>query len=358
MANDTQWDRNLLRNLPLPIRLTLAMFLIAAGVGYLTGLIQLHFAHASPGNLLPTPNDAVKVYAGEQGPKMTLLERVLEAPASMPFNGNGSMRKAFLEKSDDFKEAIKQKPEATVRAEREGERLALLEWIRAGANRKEYDEDSYPLSEKLAKQPITIDFLKVDDKGKELTPRMLSIKTLIDNRCVRCHSTGGEADKFSFEKFENFIKYNREPSSGAMSLERLASITHTHMMAFAVLFGATGVLFSFTSYPAKIRAIFGTWTLFFQVMEIICWWLSRLDPRFAEFGVAGCGALVGFGLAVQILGGLFDLFHSKGRAMLCVLLLAAIGLGGLAWVKQIQPYLDEKSKPAVEQKETGADKAP
>jgi hypothetical protein len=119
------------------------------------------------------------------------------------------------------------------------------------------------------------------------------------------------------------------------------------MMAFAVLFGATGLLFSFTSYPAKIRAIFGPWTLFFQVTEIICWWLSRLDPRFAEFGVAGCGALVGFGLGIQILGGLFDLFHRKGRVVLCILLLLAVGLAAIAWVKEIQPYLDEKNKANV-----------
>jgi hypothetical protein len=320
MANASDPQKFLLRNLPLPVRLTLAMFLIAAGVGYLTGLIQLHFAHASPGHLLPTPADAAKVYHGQTGPKMTQLERLLETPASAPFNGTGSMRPAFLEKSDDWQEALKQKPETQVRQEREGERLALLEWVRAGAPKKPFDDDSFPLPPAIAAHPVTPDFLKVDEKG--------------------------EAQKFPLEKYEQIIKYQKEPSSGAMSLERLASITHTHMMAFAVLFGCTGLLFAFTSYPAWLRGVFGPWTLFFQVLEIVFWWLSRIDPLYAEIGVAGCGALVGLGLAVQVIGGLFDLFKPRGKLILALLILLAAGAAAFAWQKAIGPYLQQKALPA------------
>ncbi|HMP17749.1 MAG TPA: hypothetical protein PKD72_12050, partial [Gemmatales bacterium] len=173
MANmeSNSWQHTSLSFLPWPVRLTLAMFLCAAGVGYLTGLVQLHFAHASPGNLLPSGEDVVKVYHGESGQKMTHLERLLEAPENLPFNGNGSMRRAFLDKSDDWKDAIQQKPEAAIREEREGERLALLAWLRAGAKKENYDEDSFSLLESLHKQPITSDFLKLDEAGKEVQPR-------------------------------------------------------------------------------------------------------------------------------------------------------------------------------------------
>lgn len=294
-----------LRILPVPVRLTLAMFLVAAGVGYLTGLIQLHFAHASDGNLLPTPDDAVKVFHGSTGPKMTQLERLLEAPETLAFNGSGSMRKALLEKSDDWKEAIKQKPEATVRAEREGERLALLAWIRAGASKDSYEKDAFALPETLSKQPITIDFLKVDEQGKEATPRVASIKALFSTRCAGCHGGGGEVQQYPLENHDAIIKYMKEPGSGAMSLEKLALVTHTHMMAFAVLFGCTGLLFAFTRYPAIIRAIFGPWVLFFQVIDIALWWLGRVDPLFAKL-IPVSGALVGLGLGIQLLGGLYD----------------------------------------------------
>lgn len=312
MANLSCGTPTTLRNLPLPIRLTLAMFLVAAGIGYLTALVQLHFAHASKGNLLPTPDDAVKVFHGMTGPQMTQIERLLEAPVNMPFNGTGSMRKAFVEKSDDWKDAIKQKPEAAVRAEREGERLALLAWLKAGANRDSYDQDKFPLPEALAKQPLTIDFLKVDEQGKEATPRVLSIKSLITTRCAGCHGSGGEAQKFPFENYDAIVKYNKEPSSGAISLDRLASITHTHMMAFAVLFGCTGLLFAFTRFPSFIRAIFGPWVLLFQVVDIGLWWMARLDPLFAKM-IPVSGALVGLGLGIQLLGGLYDIFGPRPK---------------------------------------------
>jgi len=319
MANASAVPTLTLRRLPLPVRLTLGMFLIAGGVGYLTGLIQLHFAHASPGNLLPTGDDVVKVYHGQTGPKMTHLERVLEAPESDPFNGTGSMRRAFLDKSGDWKDALKlkqtpegQKPrspaeaEAELRQEREGERLALLQWIRGGAPKKAFDDDGFPLQGDLVKHALTPDFIG----GEEGQTRTFRVKSLIEARCAACHGQGGDAAKFPLENYDSVAKYLKEPSSGAMSLEKLALMTHTHMMGFAVLFGLTGIIFSFTSYPALIRGLFGPWTLFFQVIDIGCWWLGRLDPLYAEM-IRVTGGLVGFGLAVQIVGGLWDLFRPR-----------------------------------------------
>jgi hypothetical protein len=308
MANATDPLPLTLRRLPLPVRLTLGMFMIAAGVGYLTGLIQLHYAHASPGNLLPTGEDVVKVYHGQTGPRMTQLERVLEAPENLPFNGTGSMRRAFTDKSDDWKDMLKQKPEPDLRKEREGERLAMLQWIRAGASKEAFDKDKFELQGDIAKHPLSTDYILVDDAGKEVAPRTILIKTLFTNRCSGCHGQGGEAEKFPLEKHDAIVKYLKEPSSGAMSVERLASITHTHMMGFAVLFGLTGIIFSFTSYPTKFRAIFGPWTLFFQVIDIGFWWLGRVDPLYAEM-IRVTGALVGLGLGLQIICSLWDLFR-------------------------------------------------
>ena len=53
-----------LRGLPLPVRLTLSLFLIAVGLGYFSALMQLHFRDASKGEPLPTPNDVVEIFSG------------------------------------------------------------------------------------------------------------------------------------------------------------------------------------------------------------------------------------------------------------------------------------------------------
>ncbi len=231
------------------------------------------------------------------------------------------MRRAFLNKSSDWKDALKlkqnpegQKPrtaaeaEADLRQEREGERLALLQWVRAGAPKPAFDADNFPLEGDLFKHPLTPEFLKTDDAGKEVQPRALRVKALLETRCAGCHGEGGEAAKFPLESYDNFAKYLKEPTFGAISLERLASITHTHMMGFAVLFGLTGIIFSFTSYPSLMRGLFGPWPLFFQVIDIGFWWLGRLDPIYAEL-IRVSGGLVGIGLAVQLVGGFWDLFR-------------------------------------------------
>ncbi|MBL8822526.1 MAG: hypothetical protein JNJ77_08065 [Planctomycetia bacterium] len=313
MANHSPCRLTSLSNLNWPVRIMLATFMAAAGIGYMTGLLQLVVQHSSTGDSLPTREDVVKIFHGHTGEKKTQIERLIEAPETLPFNGTGSMRKAFFDKSDDWKDAIKQKPEAEVRKEREGEALALLAWLRNGAKKEHYEKDAFPLPETLAQQPITIDFLKVDDQGKPSTPRTVSIKSLITTRCAGCHGSGGEVAKFSLESHEGVVKYNKEATSGAIPLQRLASITHTHMMAFAVLFGCTGLLFTLTRYPAWIRAIFGPWVLFFQVLELGMWWLARLDPFFAEC-IRICGGLVGVGLAIQLLGGLYDVLGPKVKS--------------------------------------------
>ena len=50
-AMPTAPERLTLRALPLAARLVLAVFLIAVGLGYGSALVQLHFQHASPGQL-------------------------------------------------------------------------------------------------------------------------------------------------------------------------------------------------------------------------------------------------------------------------------------------------------------------
>src|SRR3954449_12350055 len=90
-----------LRDLPLPTRIVIGAFMICIGVGYFSGLVQLHFQHASPGNLLPGPDEAVGVYYGQVGaPPASQLERLL-ATEHGSFNGTGSMRPAFFERSSN-----------------------------------------------------------------------------------------------------------------------------------------------------------------------------------------------------------------------------------------------------------------
>src|SRR4051812_21409754 len=86
-----------IRDLPLAGRLTLATFLISVGVGYASALVQLHFQHAEPGSLMPTPKNAVNTFHG--GKPMSMLIRLIEAPENKPLNGTGQMSQAFTTKT-------------------------------------------------------------------------------------------------------------------------------------------------------------------------------------------------------------------------------------------------------------------
>lgn len=124
----------------------------------------------------------------------------------------------------------------------------------------------------------------------------------------------------------------------SMPLPRLAQTTHAHLLGFAMLFALTGLTFSFTSYPQAVRVVFAPLPLLAQVVEIGCWWLGRIDPLVAQL-ILVSGGLAAFGLAVQVLGGLWDLFGKAGRILLVVVLLTAGLGGGLVKLVVIDPAL-------------------
>jgi hypothetical protein len=258
-------ERLTLRSLSLPTRLVLAAFLIAVGLGYFSALVQLHFARASGGDLLPSEEDTMSVFSGSKNKKSQLerlleadvskpfngggtmrpafttmsagwnqlahgapvaggarktersqLERLLEASENEPFNGDGSMRPAFTTKSagwaSRFKKAQQNGTAATMLAERDGERLALLEWVHGGVPKEAYDTDKILLPAKLADQPITEEFVTKAEDGK----RYAKIKSIIDKRCVRCHTEGpSDPGHFPLEEYAQVKAYGEVVATDA-----------------------------------------------------------------------------------------------------------------------------------------------
>ena len=85
--------RFVLRDLPLAARLTLALFLISTGLGYVSALVQLHFQHAQAGSALPTREDAVRIFHGQAGPQesKSKIQQLLEADDRGAFSGSSQM---------------------------------------------------------------------------------------------------------------------------------------------------------------------------------------------------------------------------------------------------------------------------
>ncbi|MCS6977733.1 MAG: DUF1682 domain-containing protein [Gemmatales bacterium] len=297
--------------LPAPTRCVLAVFLIVISCGYFSGLVQLHFQHASPGNLLPDSADVVRVYHGEpKSEPKSKLQQLLEADESLPFNGTGTMRPAFTTKSERrWKENLaKLSPEEQKKllAEREGERQALLDWLRQGAPKEAYDKDELKLSKPLV---ITEDYI-VGDKDAEGRATQVRITSIITDRCVRCHQESGadkDAEKYPLDEWQHLEKYLKvEEGPGPMELAKLAQTTHVHLIGFTMMYGLTGLIFSLTQWPTWIRVVLAPWPMFWQAVDIALWWLARLDPLAAQ-AILVTGALVAGGFGLQVLGSLLDL---------------------------------------------------
>jgi hypothetical protein len=341
-----------LRNLPIVVRLVLSVFLISVGFGYFSALVQLHFQQAAAGELLPGPGEVQDTYHGK--PRKGQLERLITADEMKPFNGSGSMRSAFTFRSAGWKSQVRQlaekkqippkEAEAQLRQRREYEITAILAWIYDGARQEGYNQ--FVLAD---------EFFKAAPAGDEPDPRFFTknaagkwtakISTILDDRCVRCHGPDkpGPEGHIHLDTWQNVADY-LPAEGGGMSLMKLAQSTHVHLLGFAMLYGLTGLIFAFTSYPVWVRCAIAPLALLAQVAEISCWWLSRADPIFA-YGIMGLGGIVALTVMLHIIGSLFNMYGTPGRLIIGLLLLAALGVGGLLHSLVITPHLDREKTP-------------
>ena len=196
--------------------------------------------------------------------------------------------------------------------EREGERLALLDWVslaedpQADQARKAYQQDLYRLPAGRSGHPITSGFRSSDSEGS-----YVKIQSLIAARCARCHAADvqGPAAQCPLDSYEQVHAYCDRPAqaAGGMSLTKLAETTHVHLLGFSMMFVLTGLIFSFSSYPLFVRALFAPLALVAQMADISCWWLSRTDPLFAR-AILVTGGFVALGLVVHIIGSLVNMY--------------------------------------------------
>jgi hypothetical protein len=347
--------RTYLRDLPLAARLVLAVFLISVGVGYLSALVQLHFQQAEAGQLLPGEPQVIDTYHGKRG--MGQLERLITADESKPWGGSGTMRPAFTTRSTGWKRSIREAPganpeekEKNLRQQRDWEIDSVVAWIHGGAKKENYEKFPVPEADagqideqqkQNAEWEVPQFFEKDNDKW------YANISTIMEVRCVRCHGPGkgGAAGQIHLDKWENvrdFIPPEADAQGKGHSLAKLAQSTHVHLLGFSVLYGLTGLIFAFTSYPGILRVLIAPAPLIAQIVDISFWWLARMDaphgPMFAKL-IMISGGVVALTLLIQISLGLLNLFGMAGRALL-VILAGAVVAGGLILAKpKLEEYL-------------------
>ncbi|QEL16078.1 hypothetical protein [Limnoglobus roseus] len=371
-----------LRDLPTPAKLVVTCYLIGVGLGYFSALVQLHLQHSSRnGEAMPGLGDVVEIFAGwkkatdeDRGPPRSKLQKLIMGPIEgAAFNGSGTMAPAFFTRDNEgelneekYSKQIKADPKrkAVLDAEREGERIALDEWLKLpeDGRKSAYENDNLPLPDALKGKPITPAALTANKTG-------VRVKLIFNERCARCHKKGEQVEKFPLENVEQIAKYWVPPdkveivdgmvrSERQMSIEALTQSTHAHLLSFAMLFSLTGIIFAFTSYPVWFRCIFAPMVVAAQIADVSCWWLARVDgvgPFFA-MAIIGTGTLTGIGLLIHIILGTLNMWTGFGRAVM-VLLLIGGGAGAVyVGLKVVQPALDvERARAAKKEEPPKAD---
>jgi hypothetical protein len=329
----TSSERFTLRQLPLPAKLVVSVFLMSVGLGYFSALVQLHFKQADAGSFMPTAKNVIRAYHGEL-PEMRLVSVISGDPEGGWSSTN--MTPAFFKKSEDWDKAEAE----TLRPQREAERQLLVAFLKAKAPKEAYDADEFPLVN--GHEKITPDFKAKDGFGK--------VKTIIESRCVRCHGPGGEQEEHPLDSLANLSKYMSVEPVGRLSSDKLAQSTHAHLLSFSMLFALTGLVFAFTSYPLWFRCLLAPTVLMAQVADVSCWWLARIDGPLGELfalAILGTGGCVGLGLFLQITLSLFNMYGPGGKAILLAIF-ASGALGAfIGYTKFLGPYLEEEKKAAA-----------
>jgi hypothetical protein len=345
-------ERITLRHLPLSARVAISTFLISVGIGYFSALVQLHFQHAKPGELFPNQGDAARLYSGY--PPMSTLERLLRADEHLPFNGGGSMRSAFFKRSAGWTSKVREKarnlkvPEEkgllALRQEREYEIDALLFWIKEGGTKETFEDQQLPDDFFKPQRPDEKFFEKTDFFSKAADGTIHSnVKEIFNTRCVRCHDGGGggaagQIDLKDWEHISDWIHDKGIGGNNGMSLTKLAQTTHVHLLGFSMLYGLTGIILAFSSYPGWLRLILCPLPLIAQVVDISCWWLARFDPIFAHF-IIYTGGVVAIGLMLHIVLSLLNMYGVAGKLVLLLMFAGAAGGGYVLKTQIIDPYL-------------------
>lgn len=159
--------------------------------------------------------------------------------------------------------------------EYENDRKSLINWAKRGADKKEFK----------------------------------AVKDIIVKNCIKCHTAGGEAGFAPFDKLSTITEIFTKINNG-ISVSRLITLSHIHMISIGLIFVLTGTIFFFTpigegAKTALIILPFGS-----LMLDIFSWWLTKLTPVFAVTVLVG-GVLTVIAFLIQFVISLISIWSKK-----------------------------------------------
>lgn len=282
----------------------MGLLLTAVAIGYGSLLVAVYFQLTPPSSLFPDLRELDRLITARPVSK---IEQLLEAGGDQ-MNGGGTMRPAFTLQSIGWEDAVRNLTEdekGRLLQQREGERLALLDWVRSGASRDAYSQDDYLPSGAAKIQQITAAY-RVSDPSADVpaAAARVRIRSLIADRCVTCHGENGRHDTARFiplDSYEQLEPRLRPESPGAQ--QKWVAVALVGLLPLALVFG---VGYWHTSHPLLTRSFTLTLTGSALGVMLACWLLGG-SGAWSGRAIAVAAALATLGTALHAFATLNDL---------------------------------------------------
>ena len=282
-----------------------------AGLGYCVFLLLAYIQVTSPNSLWPDLKALDGLFFGREQP-VSPLERLLEATEG-PMDRAGTMRPAFTDQSVGWElltHRMTVDEKVALVAEREGERQALLAWVRSGLGQEAYQADDFPLGETFAARPITAAYLISDQhRPGQGAHKHVRIRSIVADRCVTCHGENGRNEMARWIPLDTYADIERQSRPEALPVLRTTWLIAS-LVALLPLALLTGPLFYFTSTPLWTRRFLTVLPFAALVVTVACWLLGR--PRtYCIHLLLGAAVVAAIGVLIQIIASLANLFAKK-----------------------------------------------
>jgi hypothetical protein len=141
---------------------------------------------------------------------------------------------------------------------------------------------------------------------------------ILDRNCVSCHARNptdaaaaqGIGERVPLEFWDDIAKVAYSRKLHPVPTHILLVSTHTHALTLALLTLASSLLVWCTSWPGRLRDALILLAWIALVLDLGSWWLARFDPRWVYAIVVG-GALYGIAYALHLLAITVELLRSK-----------------------------------------------
>ncbi|MBI5428901.1 MAG: elongation factor-1 alpha [Nitrosomonadales bacterium] len=136
-------------------------------------------------------------------------------------------------------------------------RLAMIKWVRAGAPESDWET---------------------------------KIKPLVEEHCSACHANMPGLANIG----EKDVMMKMAATDHGASIASLTRVSHIHLFGISFIFFFVGWIFSFaTGFSSPVKALLIATPFAFLIVDIVSWWLTKLEPGFAWVVIIG-----GFGYSL------------------------------------------------------------